>query len=199
RDDRGQALAAVLSGEARLLERLGQIVGVGVLLKRPRESRPEALEVGSPIAIVDGVGEGEDGLRVTVVPLERDVDPLLLGVAARVSRPALDVLKVDDLVVDRRLGLVQVLDERLDASFVGEVVLLFGALVTDRDRDAGIEKRELPESLREAVEMELRDGENLGIRPERDFGAGLLGRPDRLDRRDRTPPLVGLLPDFSLP
>ena len=133
RDDRGQPLAAVVAGEARLLQRLRQPVLLGVLLDRARQRRLEALEVRAAVAVVDRVGEGEDRLGVALVPLERDLDPLLVGVALRVAGAALDVLEEDDLVVDRLLGLVQVLDEGADAALVGEVVLLLGPLVVDRD------------------------------------------------------------------
>ena len=129
---------------------------LGVLLDRARQRRLEALEVRAAVAVVDRVGEGEDRLGVAVVPLQRDLDALLVGVALGVAGAVLDVLEEDDLVVDRLLRLVQVLDEGPDAALVGEVVLLLGALVADRDRDAGIQERELAQPLREAVEVELR-------------------------------------------
>ena len=110
-DDGRQSLAAVVAREARLLERLGQRVRVGVFLDRPRQRGLEALQVRAAVAVVDRVREGEERLGVALVPLERDFDALLVGVALGVSRAALDVLEIDDLVVDRRLGLVQVLDE----------------------------------------------------------------------------------------
>ena len=45
--------------------------------------------------------------------------------------PSLLAVHVDRLVVDRRLVLVQVLDERDDAAFVVELVVLAVALVVD--------------------------------------------------------------------
>ena len=70
---------------------------------------------------VDVVGERIQGFRVAVVPLQRDlgVDPVLLAP------------HVDRLVVDGRLALVQILDERDDAAFVEELVALAVALVVD--------------------------------------------------------------------
>ena len=72
----------------------------------------EAGEVRAAFVRVDVVREGVDDLGVAVVPLQRDldVDAVLLAV------------HVDRLLVDRRLVLVQVLDERDDAAFVVELV-----------------------------------------------------------------------------
>ena len=139
RDDRGQALAAVVAGEASSPSgALVRPLAVGVLLDGARQRRLEALEVRAAVAVVDRVGEGEERLGVALVPLERDLDPLLVGVALGVARAALDVLEEDDLVVDRLLRLVQVLDEGLDPALVGEVVLLLGALVDgSRSRTPG--------------------------------------------------------------
>ena len=142
-------------------------VGLGVLLDGARERGLEALEVRAAVAVVDRVREGEERLGVALVPLQRDLDALLVGVALGIAGPALDVLEEDDLVVDRLLRLVQVLDEGPDPALVGEVVLLLGALVEDRDRDARVQERELAQPLREAVEMELGDREDLRVRPRR--------------------------------
>ena len=64
-----------------------------------------------------------DRLGVAVVPLQRDlgVDAVLLAA------------HVDRLLVDGRLVLVQVLDERDDAALVVELVALAVALVVERD------------------------------------------------------------------
>ena len=132
-DDRGQALAAVVAGERRLLQSLGQAVGLGVLLDGARERGLESLEVRAAVAVVDRVREREQRLGVALVPLDRDLDALLVGVALGIPGPVLDVLEEDDLVVDRLLRLVQVLDEGPDPALVGEVVLLLRALVDDRD------------------------------------------------------------------
>ena len=72
---------------------------------------------------VDVVREGVHDFRVAVVPLQGDldVDAFLLAV------------HVDRLLVDRRLVLVQVRDERDDAAFVVELVRLAVALVVERD------------------------------------------------------------------
>ena len=69
-------------------------------------------EVRAAFVRVDVVRERVDRLGVAVVPLQRDlgVDAVLLAV------------HVDRLLVDRRLVLVQVRDERDDAAFVVELV-----------------------------------------------------------------------------
>ena len=141
RHDGGQAFPAVVARETGLLQRLRQRVLLGVALQRARQRGLESLEVSSAVPVVDGVGEREDRLGVSLVPLERDLDPLLLRVALRVAGAFPDVLEVDDLVVDRLLGLVQQLDEGPDAPLVGEVVLLVGSLVVDRDCDPGVQER----------------------------------------------------------
>ena len=83
---------------------------------------------------------------VAVVPLQRD-----LGVDA----VALAVHE-DRLLVDDALVLVQVLDERDDAAVVVEAMALAGfALVVERDRDAGVQERQLAQAAGERVEAEF--------------------------------------------
>ena len=103
---------------------------------------------------VDVVGEREDQLGVAVVPLQRDfgVDAVLLA------------LHEDRLLVDGRLVLVQMLDERRDAAVVLKLVLLAVPFVVNRDEDAGIQKRELAQPLRQRVEAVLDRFENLASR-----------------------------------
>jgi hypothetical protein len=138
---------------------------------RARQRRAEAGEVRAAFVRVDVVGERVDRLGVAVVPLQRDldVDAVLLAV------------HVDRLVVDGRLVLVQVLDERDDAAFVVELVALAVALVVERDRDAAVQERELAQPLRERVEAELGGLEDLRVGLERDLGAALLRRAGDLE------------------
>jgi hypothetical protein len=91
-----------------------------------------------------------------------------------------------------------VLDEAADPALVREVVLLLRALVEDRNANAGVEEGELAQPLREAVEVELGDREDLRIRPEGHLRARLLRGADGLDRRRRLAGLVGLLPDLAV-
>ncbi len=113
RDDDDQAFAHVVAGEVFLdvfeeAERLADGVdGAG-------ERGLEAGEMGAAVDGVDVVGEGEDGLGVGVVVLERDLhgDVVALG------------LHVDGLLVQDLLAAVQVLDELGDAAGVLELLLL---------------------------------------------------------------------------
>ena len=106
---------------------------------------------------VDVVGEGEDGLGVGVVVLQRD----LHGHAVALG------LHVDRLVVQHLLALVQVLDELGDAAGVLELCVLGlaglgvgGALVGERDLDALVQEGELAQALGQRVVVVLGDGED---------------------------------------
>jgi hypothetical protein len=152
------------------------------------------------LARVDAVREAEDGLRVGVVVLERDLDLDVdpdLTVARRLMIEAL-TLEVDRRV-ERVAGAVHVLDERDDAALVVEVVRLGGALVLDHDANAGVQERELPEPLRQRVEAELDRLEDRRIGMERDACAGLVGRADAVEISIGDAQLVALLPDLSVP
>ena len=137
---------------------------------------------------VDVVRERIHRLGVAVVPLQRDldVDAVLLAV------------HVDRLVVDRRLVLVQILDEGDDPAFVEELVRLAVALVVERDGDAAVQERELAQPLRERVEAEFRRLEDLRVGLERDLGAALLGRAGDLEIALRRAALVALLVDLAV-
>ena len=158
-----------------------RLVRLGVLLDRPRQRRLQPLEVGPAVLVRDRVREAEDLLLVAVVPLEGDVEPLVLGVDLRVPRGVLHVREDDDALVERLAVLVQVVDEGGDPALVPEDVLplaLLVPLVDDLDRDAGVQEGELAEPLREGVEVVGADREDLGVRLERDLRPGLV-RPSR--------------------
>ena len=94
------------------------------------------------LARVDVVGEGEHALLVAVVVLQRDLHldvPLL-------------AFEVEDLGVDGRLVLVQVLDELDDAALVEEGVAAAVPLVLDDDLETLVEERELAQPIRQRVE-----------------------------------------------
>ena len=81
------------------------------------------------------------------------------------------------------LVLVQVLHERDDAALVAELVLLLGAVVGDGDEDAGVEEGQLAQTLRERLEVHLRDREDRRVGLERDARAALRRLLAALDRR----------------
>src|SRR5664279_6147660 len=94
------------------------------------------------------------------------------------------------------------LDERADATVVPELVFFLAlrvALVENVDRDAGVQERELPQPLREDVEVVARDGENLRIGLVRDLRAGLGRLANLTDRLERDALGVVLLEDSAFP
>ena len=137
---------------------------------------------------VDVVREGVDRFRVAVVPLQRDLDVDAVLVAAHVDR----------LVVRRGAVLIQILDERVDAALVEEVVRLAVALVFDGDGDATVQEGELAQALRQRVEAVFGGLENLRIGREGDLGAALLGRAGDFQRLDRIAAVIALLVDLAV-
>ena len=136
---------------------------------------------------VDVVREGVDGLVVARVPLHRDLD---LDAVAR-------ALDEDHVLVDRRLGAVQVLDEALDAALVEELVRFLVALVEDADVHAAVQERQLAQPLRQDVEAVFGGLEDQVVGLERDAGAALVGHADFADRRLRVAAMVALRIDLS--
>src|SRR2546423_1616882 len=168
RDDRGQALPDVLTGE--LLVALEQLLVRAVLVHDAGQRRPEALLVGTALVGVDGIGERVHRLAVRLVPLHRDLDghPVALGT------------ELDHRLVDRALGLVEVPDEVGDAVLVaeGDLLLLVGGtfpLVAQGDGQAAIEEGHLLQAPVDGLEDELDRLEDLRVRPERQAGPGLPG------------------------
>ena len=92
-DDRGEPLADVLALEVLLLL-LEEVHVARVLVQRARERGVEAGEVRAALVRVDVVREREDRLDVLGVPLHRDLDLALLGLA----------LEVDDVLVHGSLA-----------------------------------------------------------------------------------------------
>ena len=139
---------------------------------------------------VDVVGEREDGLLVGGVPLQRDLDSALVGVA----------LEEHDLLLDRVLVLVQERDEVLDAALVVEarLAVALAALVLDADPQPAGQERGLAQALLERREVEVQRLEDLGVRQERDRRARVLGRlallPGRPCGTPRTKSCVHLKP-----
>ena len=148
----------------------------------------EAGEVRAAFVRVDVVREREHQLGVAVVPLQRD-----LGVDA-----VLVAFHEDRLVVDDRLVLVQVLDERHDAAVVLELVALAVALVVDGDEDAAVQERQLAQPLRQRVEAVFDGLEDLRIGPERDLRAAPLRRAGDFQVGERGAALVALLVDLPV-
>ena len=112
------------------------------------------------------VGEAEHRFLVRIGPLQGDVDhdAILLADGG------------DDLAVQRRLQLRQMLHEAGDAAFVLEqVALAFAALIDQLDAYAGIEEAQLAQALGQDVVMEFDVGEDFGAGQEAQRGAALVG------------------------
>src|SRR5204862_8257838 len=152
----------------------------------PRRADPG--EVRPALARVDVVRERDDALLIPVVVLQRDLD---LGVT-------LLPLEEQHLRVDRRLVLVEVLDELDDAALVEEGVAPPVALVLDDDLEAPVEERQLAQAVRERVEGERRLLEDRGVGLEADDRPGLLRGAGRGERRLRHAALVPLRPLLAL-
>ncbi len=192
-DDRRKPFSDVVAADT-LLQVLRKIVLARVEVHRASKGRAESREVRAPLVRIDVVGEQIDRFRVPVVPLQGDfgVDAVLL------------TSHVDRLVVDGDLVLVQVLDERDDATFVLELVALAVAFVVQRDEHARVQERELAKPLSQCVEAEFDAFENLRVRLEGDLRSAALGRAGDLELTRRLPALVALLvgllvpPDFEV-
>ena len=133
RDDRDEALVRVVLPE-RLVLLLDQPRRARVGVDRARERGAEAREVRAALVRVDVVRERVDGRLVAVVPLHRDLDRAVLGLA----------LEGDLRLVRGRAVLVDV------AHVVGEAVLgvelgdaVLGALVDQRQPQAAREEGHL--------------------------------------------------------
>ena len=185
-DDRRQPLAHVLALQ-RFRVLLEEAVGDGIGIDRAGEGGLEADQMGAALDRVDVVGEGVHALGVALVPLERDLD---LEAVAR-------AVEIDDIGVNRRLRLVQVLDERDDAAFVQELVRLLITLVVDGDVQTAVQERQLAQPLREDVEAEVHGLEDERVRLEGDPRAALVRDSRLLDRRYRVTALISLGVDLA--
>ena len=187
-DDGGEPLADVIAGQ-RLCVLLQQVVRVRVVVDRAGERRLEADQVGTAFARVDVVGECKDVFRIAVVVLEGDLKDQVILLDAEV-----------DGLVQRGLGLVQVLDERHDPALVPEDLLLgrLLAFVLERDRQALVQEGQLAQTLGQDVEAELRALEDLGVRLERDLGAAPFGLAGDLQGGGGLAALVVLLEDLAV-
>ena len=166
-DDDDETFADVVAGEV-LLHVFEEAQGLAGGVDGAGERGAEAGEMGSAVDGVDVVGEGEDGLGVGVVVLQRDLhgDVVALG------------FHVDGLVVQHLLALVEVLDELGDAADVLELLVLAlaglgvgGAFVGERDLEALVEEGELAQPLGQRVVVVLGDGEDGLVGQEVDLGA----------------------------
>ena len=170
-DHRRQTLANVVAREI-LFHVLEQPFALSERVDRARQRRVKAAQVRAAVHRVDVVREAQNVLGVRVVVLERDLHP------QRAVRQLALAFEIDRLVVQDRLAAVQVLDELRDAAAEDEFgrLLRIHALVRQRDLEALVQKRQLPQPRRQRVVIEYRDLHDGGVGLERDARAGLPAR-----------------------
>ena len=131
------------------------------------------------VALRDVVGEAERLFVIAIVPFQRDLDPDIVALAADRNR----------LGEERRLGAVEIFDERADAAFVEQFMLdaLGVARIDQKDAHARIEEREFAIAMLQFLEIEFENLESGGAGQEGDAGTLLAdGRgADHLQRCDR--------------
>src|SRR5581483_12017885 len=173
RDDGAQALPDVFSGEGVVLL-LEEALLPGVLVHDVGEGLAEALLVHAALGRGDVVGEAVEPLVIAGVPLHGHFD---LGAVLR-------VVEVDDPLVERLLGGVEVLDEVLDAAgvLVGHLERRVAPLVAEDDLEALGEERHLPQPLEERLGPELGLLEDRRVGPEGHRRTLLAGAGDALER-----------------
>ena len=176
-DDGGQTLASVVAGEVVVLL-LQDALAARILVDGARDGLLEAVEVRAALVCVDVVGERHDGVRgERRGPLHGHLDRTVGAFG----------LEVDGLV-QRFATLVKVGHEVDDAAFVLEdVAMRLGrgvrhdearicALIGQRDLQSLVQERHLAEARRKhAVVVDGGLGEYLGVGPEGDRGAGVIG------------------------
>ena len=165
---------------------------MGLRVQRAGQGTPEAGQVGAALDRVDVVGKGEDRLLVGGVPLHRHLDRALIGLA----------LEIDDVLVDRVLGLVDVRDEVADPALVVELDgLAVGALVDELDVQPPGQERGLAQALRDRRRIDVQLLEDLGIGQEGDRRPGrlvLAHLPDDFHLAGRIAPLELLPVDLAV-
>ena len=163
RQHRGQTLASVIAASGHLVF-LDRTI-LHVLVQRARHRGTKSRQVRAAVALWNVVRVAEDIFLVRVIPLHRYLD--------------LDVvehhLDVDDLVVNRRLVLVQMLDECANTAFVLENVLLVAALVEQVNAHAGIEEGQFAEPFGEDIVVKFDVAENSAARQKSQLSPGQAG------------------------
>jgi hypothetical protein len=175
---RGQALADVVARHA-LRVVLDQLVGLAVLVHRPRQRGAEPGQVRAALHRVDVVDVGEDGVAVGVRILQRDLH----------HHAVLLALQRDHLGVQRLLVLVQVRDELGDAALVEIQLLPRRLLLAQLDLQPAVQEGQLAQPVGQRVPVELNGRKDRGVGEERHLRARALALADLLHLGDR---LAGL-------
>src|SRR3954465_11548086 len=140
---------------------------------------------------VDVVSKGENRLGVAVVVLQGNLHAYTVALSFHVDR----------LVMEYLLTAIEVLHKFGNAAGVLELsVLGFPSLavsrplISKRDRESLIEKREFPQPLCESVIVVFNGRENIVIRQKMDLSAALLSPTSLFKIADGNALRVGLLP-----
>ncbi len=164
-DDRGETVADVVTGEVRILF-LQDACLARVLVQRRGERAAEPGDVRAALLGVHVVRERQDVLREhRVLVLERDLDDVAVDLPLDVHRLGVDHVPVR----------VEVTDERLDAALEMERVRQGRAFVGELDRDALVEERIAAQRVGHRLPRELDLRKDLGVGPETDVCAALVG------------------------
>ena len=138
RQDRGESLARIVAGGRDLFFLGGEFL-LDVVVERARQRRAKAGEVRAAVLLRNVVGVAVHALLVGVVPLHRDFH----------LRVAVAGLEPEHRGMHRRLAAIQVSDEGLQAAVVLEHFGLVLALVDQLDAHAGVQERQLAQTLGE--------------------------------------------------
>ena len=153
--------------------------------------------MGSAIAVLDVVRVTEDRFLVGARPLKRDLDDHGRGPTVNGGVTLGD--EVNDLRVNRFFRRTEMLNELAYASLKKEGFRRpTGTFVTQVEDQAGVQKRELANSVSQRVVTEIEDRENLEIWLEADLRAGRECLADALERVLGYAARVLLLPDFAV-
>src|SRR5208282_5082446 len=184
-----QPFAHVVAGDGDfVLIALHHAEGIGVGNNGAGKAGTEPGQVRAAVHGVDGVGEGEDVLRVAVVVLDGDFHLHVVALA----------LDVDGGIVQRALAAVQVLHEFADAAGEAELGLLVRALVLEGDFEALVQEGQLAQALGQHVVTEVRGVEDFGIGMKGELRAGAARLAGFLEFSGRSAALVGLLVDVAV-
>ena len=167
-----------------------------IIIDDAGDGHGEAGHMRAAVRRMDIVDKRQDILGVRVVILHGDFHARGIHKAAHVNR----------LLDQRRLVLVDVLDELADTTLVIEHALtrFHAALILEYDADAAIEERHLTEANLERIKAEVPGFKDafliaaLDVRPEADDGAGTLRFTHDLEVIADLAALVLLLMDLAI-
>ena len=164
-NDRGQTFTDIFSRQV-FLALFQELLRPAVVIERLRQRVAEARQMRAALGRDDVVDKGIGGLVVAVVVLQRDLD----------QHAVLLALAVDDIVIQRGLALIQVLDKFPDSAFIVERPLFprLHPLIGERDAESLCQERGLAQSLLERIKIIFKCLENGIVRQESDLGSGLL-------------------------